>query len=75
MITVTGPNFFSISTGLYEENHGIIGNYFYDPNFQTYFDYFGGFTGVLSIEQASRDARWYKGEPIWQVKLVINSIT
>lgn len=30
-VTKTFPNHFSIATGLYEETHGIVGNYMFDP--------------------------------------------
>ena len=29
---MTFPNHFSIATGLYEESHGVIDNFVYDPN-------------------------------------------
>lgn len=30
-ITITAPNHYGIVTGLFEENHGIVANSFYDP--------------------------------------------
>ncbi len=30
--TVTAPNFFSISTGMYPETHGVLGNHAFDEN-------------------------------------------
>ena len=32
-VTKTFPNHYSIATGMYAENHGLIGNYFFDPKF------------------------------------------
>ncbi|KAK5580499.1 hypothetical protein RB653_000518 [Dictyostelium firmibasis] len=52
----TFPNHYSIATGLYPENHGIISNHMYDPTTNTTFD----------INKASvTDSVWYWGEPIW----------
>lgn len=53
----TFPNHFSLVTGLYAENHGIIGNNIYDPEHD---DVFG-----LSIKEAIQNGRWWQGEPIW----------
>lgn len=36
-VTKTFPNHFSIATGLYEENHGIVGNEMFDPVFKEIF--------------------------------------
>ena len=33
-VSKTFPNHYSIATGLYPENHGLIGNHFYDPKFE-----------------------------------------
>ncbi|KAM9977322.1 hypothetical protein ACTFIR_011184 [Dictyostelium discoideum] len=52
----TFPNHYSIATGLYPENHGIISNHMYDPILNKTFD----------INKASvTDSEWYWGEPIW----------
>jgi len=51
-ITKTFPNHWSIVTGLYEDSHGIINNYFYDPKFNSTFEY-------------SIDDKYWSGEPIW----------
>ncbi len=56
-VSKTFPNHYSIATGLYAENHGLIGNNFYDP--------------ILNDEYSLRDRskvedpRFYEGEPIW----------
>ena len=36
-VSKTFPNHYSIATGLYPENHGLIGNHFYDPKFEEYY--------------------------------------
>lgn len=53
----TFPNHYSIATGLYAENHGLIDNAFWDPYFQAGY--------ALSDRSAVEDGRWYGGEPIW----------
>jgi predicted AlkP superfamily pyrophosphatase or phosphodiesterase len=54
--TLTFPNFYSIATGLYPANHGIISNTIKDT-------VLGGFR--LRDTAAVRDPRWWGGEPIW----------
>ena len=54
----TFPNHYSIVTGLYPENHGIIANSFTNPyNNQKY---------SLWDSTAKDNAMWYKGEAIWE---------
>ncbi|XP_021354833.1 ectonucleotide pyrophosphatase/phosphodiesterase family member 5-like isoform X2 [Mizuhopecten yessoensis] len=53
--TKTLPSHYSIVTGLYEENHGIIANAMYDPEFKDEFS-IGSFPG---------SKWWDQGEPIW----------
>ena len=54
----TFPNHYSIVTGLYPENHGLIANSFTNPyNNQKY---------SLWDTSAKNDAKWYKGEAIWE---------
>jgi len=55
--TKTFPNHYSIVTGLYPENHGIVANNMYDPEVG---DYFG-----LGLNDAIHDPKWWGGEPIW----------
>ena len=54
----TFPNHYSIVTGLYPENHGIIANDF--TNLKTHQRY------SLWDTTAKNDAKWYKGEAIWE---------
>ncbi len=55
--TKTFPNHYSVVTGLYAENHGIISNTIFDPNLDGLFS--------LSNRDAIVDARWWEGEPLW----------
>lgn len=54
----TFPNHYSIITGMYPENHGIISNNFTNP--ATHQKY------SLYDSIAVRDPKWYKGEAIWE---------
>lgn len=53
------PNQFTLVTGLYPGQTGIVGNAFYDPSRQAHF----------SAEDASAvaDGAWYSGTPLWSV--------
>lgn len=55
--TQTFPNLYSIVTGLYPENHGIVANRVYDPDRDE----------ILSMgdEDAQMESSWWGGEPIW----------
>lgn len=54
----TFPNHYSIVTGLYPENHGLISNSFYDP--------FQKKRYRLADSNAVKDAYWYRGEALWE---------
>ena len=54
--TKTFPNHYTLVTGLYPENHGIVSNTMFDPDFNEIF--------TLSNGQ-SKEGKWYEGEPIW----------
>ena len=56
-VSKTFPNHYSIATGLYAENHGLIGNQFYDSKFDDYY--------TLSNRSKVEDPKFYDGEPIW----------
>ena len=56
-VSKTFPNHYSIATGLYAENHGLIGNNFYDPILKDEYS--------LSDRSKVEDPRFYEGEPIW----------
>jgi predicted AlkP superfamily pyrophosphatase or phosphodiesterase len=54
--SVTFPNHHTISTGLYPESHGVVGNTFWDEELQEEFFY---------THPNSMDPKWWGGEPIW----------
>lgn len=56
--TKTFPTHYSIVTGLYPENHGIIANSFYDYELNARFSY-------GPPEDGPDDSKWWGGEPIW----------
>lgn len=53
----TFPNHYTIVTGLYPENHGIVANTMYDPIFDATFS--------LGNREEVQNGRWWGGEPIW----------
>ncbi|TVR34330.1 MAG: alkaline phosphatase family protein [Balneolaceae bacterium] len=55
--TKTFPTHWTIATGLYTENHGIITNSFYDYELDARFSY--------GPQEGPNDERWWGGEPIW----------
>jgi len=56
--TKTFPNHYSIITGLYPQNHGIIYNDFINP--------FSGQRYKVGDTLSVREARWYWGEALWE---------
>jgi len=58
--TVTFPNHWTIVTGLYEESHGIMQNFMYDPQLKEKFSY---------VASESQTQKWFGQnkitEPIW----------
>ena len=57
--SLTFPNHFTIVTGLYPENHGLVANSFLDPA-----------TGArygMSDPQTLTDGKWYSGTPLWSL--------
>ena len=55
--TKTFPNHYSIATGLYPGNHGLVANTIFDPILADTF--------ALTDRRTVADGRWYGGEPIW----------
>ena len=53
----TFPNHYSLATGLYADNHGIVQNSFYDPEMDAYYR--------ISDRKAVENEAFYQGEPIW----------
>ncbi|ODQ63812.1 Phosphodiest-domain-containing protein, partial [Nadsonia fulvescens var. elongata DSM 6958] len=62
----TFPNHWTLVTGLYPNNHGIVGNQFYDPKLEKRF--------YNTRPAQSLDPVWWGGEPIWKT-LQKNGIT
>jgi len=55
--TLTFPNHYSIATGLYPQNNGIISNTMYDQSIDAWFR--------ISDREAVEASHWWEGEPIW----------
>lgn len=55
--TLTFPNHYSIATGLYPANHGLIGNTFPNPERTAWYS--------ISDRKSVEEGRWYRGEPVW----------
>ena len=55
--TKTFPNHYSIATGMYVENHGLIGNQFLDKKLNEFYQ--------TKDREKVEDKRFYGGEPIW----------
>lgn len=55
--TKTFPNHYTVATGLYPGNHGLVENNMWDPE--------TGKTFGLSDRTAVEDPMWWGGEPIW----------
>ena len=55
--TLTFPNHYSIATGLYPANHGLVGNRFPSKDRRRFYS--------LRDRESVEDGTWYGGEPIW----------
>ncbi len=55
--TLTFTNHYTIVTGRYPENHGILSNTMYDPEWDATFS--------LGNREELVKGRWYEGEPLW----------
>ena len=55
--SVTFPNHFTLVTGLYPESHGVVGNQFWDPEFEEEFWY--------TNTKVSMQPKWWTAEPLW----------
>ena len=53
----TFPNHYTIATGLYPGEHGMVANSMYDPEFDARFG--------LHLRAEVENGRWWGGEPIW----------
>ena len=56
-ISKTFPNHYSIATGMYAENHGLIANSFYAKDLNKYYS--------IKDREAVSNGDFYGGEPIW----------
>ncbi|KAK5944493.1 hypothetical protein PMZ80_003775 [Knufia obscura] len=56
--SVTFPNHYTLVTGMYPESHGIVGNQFWDQEFQEEFYY-------TNISVSMQSKWWEAAEPIW----------
>ncbi len=56
--SLTFPNHYSMATGLYPNNHGIVANTFWLPNDERY---------KLGDRKSVENPKYYLGEPIWNV--------
>ena len=54
--TKTFPTHYTVATGMYAENHGLVGNRYWDPERGQY---------DMSNRTVVEDGSWYRGEPIW----------
>nr|XP_037280137.1 glycerophosphocholine choline phosphodiesterase ENPP6-like isoform X1 [Rhipicephalus microplus] len=55
--SVSYPNWYSLATGLYTEEHGILGNYMYDMKTNSYF--------AMSSPGSFHPRWWSRAEPLW----------
>lgn len=55
--TKTFPAHYSVATGLYAENHGLVGNRYWDAQRRDTYD--------MNDRSMVEDGSWYRGEPIW----------
>ena len=55
--TKTFPNHYTMATGLYPDNHGIVLNSFWDPDSNIYY--------AIRDREAVENGYFYGGEPIW----------
>ncbi|HLT82169.1 MAG TPA: ectonucleotide pyrophosphatase/phosphodiesterase [Cyclobacteriaceae bacterium] len=55
----TFPNHYSLVTGLYPGNHGLVNNEFYDPDREEHYS--------MEIVERLRDPYYYGGTPLWKL--------
>lgn len=53
----TFPNHYSLATGAYAGTHRLVGNHFYDPEFEDYY--------TMGDPTKVQNEKWYGAEPIW----------
>ncbi len=57
--SITGPNHYTLITGLYPSHTGFVDNYFYDPQRRDYFS--------MSSREKITDGSWLGGKPLWSL--------
>lgn len=57
--TLTFPNHWTITTGLYPAHHGLIDNNFYDYKKEKFY--------AMSKKENAEDGSWYGGTPLWSL--------
>lgn len=57
--TLTFPNHWTITTGLYPAHHGLIDNNFYDYKKEKFY--------AMSKKENAEDGSWYGGIPLWSL--------
>lgn len=57
--SITFPNHWSLITGMYPSHHGLVDNYFYDPEKASYY--------FMNKAETSEDGSWYGGTPLWSL--------
>ena len=55
----TFPNHYTLVTGLYPGNHGLVDNSFYDPDRSEYY--------AMKAKDRVRDPYYYSGTPLWKL--------
>ena len=55
----TFPNHYTLVTGLYPGNHGLVDNHFYDPEMRKQYS--------MKDRAVAVDPRYYGGTPLWQL--------
>lgn len=55
--SLTFPNHYSLVTGMYAGNHGLVSNRFNDPNWRTSYS--------IGNSKTTTDGKWYGGTPLW----------
>jgi predicted AlkP superfamily pyrophosphatase or phosphodiesterase len=55
----TFPNHYTLVTGLYPGNHGLVDNHFYDPASQTHY--------TMKNPEVVRNSTFYGGVPLWRL--------
>lgn len=55
----TGPNHYTLVTGLYPGHHGLVGNQFFDPSMNSSYS--------MKVKGQARNPEFYGGKPLWKL--------